>query len=571
MKLIARYVKEYRMKMIVGCTLKFTAAMMDLVLPMILSFLIDEIVPLQDVNLIIRYAIIMLVCAGIAIATNIKANQMASKVSRDSTQKMRNDLFEKTMSLSAAQIDAIGIPSLEIRLTSDTYNIHRTTSMMQRIGVRAPFLLVGGILMTLFMEPLLALIMVLMLPLIAVLVYVISVKGVPMYKVLQERYDGLIRVVRENISGVRVIKALSKESYENKRFKAFNEQCVKQELKVGKVMAISNPMMNLFLNSGLVFVIVGGAYAVSIGASEPGVIVAFLSYFTIILNAMLSMTRIFIMLSKASASAKRIEEVLSLEEDLQVVEKEVVSEEEHIVFDNVSFSYQKKEHNVKHINFQLKHGETLGIIGATGSGKSTILSLLMRFYDVDEGEVRIDGVPIQSIDRKYLHTLFGVVLQNDFVISESIMENISFGRELQQEQVEGAAMRAQAIDFIESLDARFEHHVSSKGSNLSGGQKQRLLIARALANHPKILILDDSSSALDYKTDANLRQVLKTHYCDVTSIIVAQRVSSIKHADKILMLQEGEVIGYGSHEYLLESCNAYRFIAQSQMGGSMYE
>ncbi len=571
MTLLLKYLKPYRLGMCVGAFFKLFAAFMDLVLPMILSYMIDDIVPQSNVDLIIYWSGVMVICSMLAIVTNLKANQMASKVSRDATENIRNDLFGKVMSLSSSQFDALTIPSIEIRLTSDTYNIHRTISMLQRIGLRAPFLLIGGIVMTLLMEPILAMVMILMLPLLSIIIMYISKKGIPMYKGVQESYDRLIRVVRENISGIRVIKALSKEEFERDRFAHLNSNAVKKEIEVGRLMSLTNPLMNFFLNGGLVLVIVVGAFVVAQGWAQTGVIIAFMTYFTIILNAMLSMTRIFVMTSKATASAKRIQEVLELPEDLQVIEKPQIHEDAHIVFDQVSFSYQKKKHDVKEISFTLNRGETLGIIGATGSGKSTIISLLMRFYDVDHGEIRIDGQPLQSIERQKLHTMFGVALQNDFVISESILDNISFGRELEHSQIEVAARSAQAIDFIQDLDDRFDHRVSARGTNLSGGQKQRLLVARALASHPDVLILDDSSSALDYKTDAKLRKQLKENYQDVTTVIVAQRVSSIQHADKILVLEQGSMIGYGSHQYLLETCEYYRFIHESQMGGELSE
>ncbi|MBR5207858.1 MAG: ABC transporter ATP-binding protein, partial [Erysipelotrichaceae bacterium] len=252
------------------------------------------------------------------------------------------------------------------------------------------------------------------------------------------------------------------------------------------------------------------------------------------------------------------------------IEKENVNEEEHIVFDHVNFSYQKKENNLTDISFKLKRGETLGILGATGSGKSTIINLLLRLYDADSGEIRISGKPVQSLTPEELHTKFGIVFQNDFVVAESIRENIAFGRSLTDEQIEAASQNAQAFEFISGLDDKFDHQVAARGNNLSGGQKQRLLIARALADHPEVLILDDSSSALDYKTDANLRKVLNEKYSDITTIIIAQRISSLMHADHIIILEDGEILGQGKHQELLESCDLYRMISENQMGGEVH-
>ena len=328
--------------------------------------------------------------------------------------------------------------------------------------------------------------------------------------------------------------------------------------------------MNLLLNTGLTLVILVGAYRVNAGTTEPGKILAFMSYFTIILNAMMAVTRIFVMYSRGSASASRIEEVLNMPVELTPIEKENVNEEEHIVFDHVNFSYQKKENNLTDISFKLKRGETLGILGATGSGKSTIINLLLRLYDADSGEIRISGKPVQSLTPEELYTKFGIVFQNDFVVAESIRENIAFGRSLTDEQIEAASQNAQAFEFISGLNDKFDHQVAARGNNLSGGQKQRLLIARALADHPEVLILDDSSSALDYKTDANLRKILNEKYSDITTIIIAQRISSLMHADHIIILEDGEILGQGKHQELLESCDLYRMISENQMGGEVH-
>ena len=311
-----------------------------------------------------------------------------------------------------------------------------------------------------------------------------------------------------------------------------------------------------------------GAYRVNEGSTQPGVIIAFLSYFTIILNAMLNVTRMFVMYSRASASAGRIQEVLETPEDMELTDEPKKNEEEHIVFENVSFSYKNKSvKNIDNISFKLKKGETLGIIGATGSGKTTIINLLMRLYEKDAGSIRINGQEVSSIPSHELHTKFGVVFQNDVLFADTVRENIDFGRNLPQQRIEQAAVSAQAMEFIDTLPERFEHMVTARGTNLSGGQKQRVLLSRALAGHSEILILDDSSSALDYKTDSQLRAALREQYDGITTIVIAQRVSSILHADHILVLDEGKEIGYGTHEQLMESCAVYREISESQMGG----
>ncbi len=564
---IFQYLKPYLPRMSVGLAIKFVGTSMDLLLPGILSHIIDNVVPLKNVPLIFLWGGVMIFCAAMALITNIVANRMASWVAQHTTEALRHDLFSRISYLSCRQIDGYTIPSLESRLTSDTYNVHQMIGMMQRLGIRAPILLIGGILITLLLEPVLSLVLIAVLPLIALVVYGVSRKGIPLYTKLQQGVDAMVRTVRENITGIRVIKALSKTDYEKERFSAVNGQVVAREKKAGMTMALTNPLMNLFLNVGLTAVIAVGAFRVNEGLTQPGKILAFLTYFTIILNAMLSITRMFVMFSKGSASAGRIREVLDTPEDLTVVPPDSADGPYHVLFDHVTFSYQKKEDTVRDISFCLRRGETLGIIGATGCGKSTIVSLLMRLYDADSGEIRIGGQKIESIPPDVLYPKFGVVFQNDVLFAASIADNIDFGRKLPREQIEKAAECAQATEFIRSLPDGFEHRLTAKGTNLSGGQKQRLLIARALAGNPEILVLDDSSSALDYKTDSLLRRALATEFQGTTTIVIAQRISSILHADHILVLEEGRELGYGTHEELMDTCELYREISRSQMGG----
>ena len=567
MKRIFPYLRPYLPRISLGLAIKFTGPIMDLLLPWILSYMIDDVVPLKEVPRIVFWGGAMVACAAVALITNIVANRMASWVAQHTTEALRHDLFSKISHLSCGQIDSFSIPSLESRLTSDTYNVHQMIGMMQPRGVRAPILLIGGIFITLMLEPVLALILIAVLPLIALVIYGVSKKGIPLYTRLQQGVDAMVRTVRENVTGIRVIKALSKTDYEKERFSSVNSEVVRREKTAGITMALTNPLMNLFMNVGLTVVIIVGAFRVDSGLTQPGKILAFLTYFTIILNAMLYITRMFVMLSKGTASAERIREVLDTPEDLALLPSDDMDGAYHIIFDRVTFSYQKKEANLRDISFRLKRGESLGIIGATGCGKSTIVSLLMRLYDADAGEIRIGGQRVEAIPPEVLHTKFGVVFQNDILLADTIAENIDFGRGLSREQIEKAAACAQAMEFIQSLPDGFEHRLTAKGTNLSGGQKQRLLIARALAGDPEILILDDSSSALDYKTDSLLRQALAREYPGVTTIVIAQRVSSILHADHILVLEEGRELGYGTHPELMESCELYREISRSQMGG----
>ena len=560
MKGIFPYLKPYVPRMSVGVLTKFLGTVVELLIPWMLSYILDNIVPLKDTKRVLIWVLALLM--------NIYANRVAASVARDTTRAVRHDLFKKISYLSCRQIDEFSIPSLESRLTTDTYNVNQVIGMMQRMGIRAPILLIGGICITMTMEPVLTLVMISVLPFITLVVWLVSRKGIPMYGYLQKGIDMMVRTVRESIAGIRVIKALSKVEQEKEHFAQVNAEVVRRESRAAIRMGITNPMMNLLLNIGLTLVILVGAYRVNEGSTQPGVIIAFLSYFTIILNAMLTVTRMFVMYSRASASAGRIQEVLETPEDMELTDEPKKNEEEHIVFENVSFSYKNKSvKNIDNISFKLKKGETLGIIGATGSGKTTIINLLMRLYEKDAGSIRINGQEVSSIPPHELHTKFGVVFQNDVLFADTVRENIDFGRNLPQQRIEQAAVSAQAMEFIDTLPERFEHMVTARGTNLSGGQKQRVLLSRALAGHSEILILDDSSSALDYKTDSQLRAALREQYDGITTIVIAQRVSSILHADHILVLDEGKEIGYGTHEQLMESCAVYREISESQMGG----
>lgn len=568
MKGIFPYLKPYVPRMTVGVLTKFLGTVVELLIPWMLSYILDNIVPLKDTKRVLIWGLYMAICAVLALLMNIYANRVAASVARDTTRAVRHDLFKKISYLSCRQIDEFSIPSLESRLTTDTYNVNQVIGMMQRMGIRAPILLIGGICITMTMEPVLTLVMISVLPFITLVVWLVSRKGIPMYGYLQKGIDMMVRTVRESIAGIRVIKALSKVEQEKEHFAQVNAEVVRRESRAAIRMGITNPMMNLLLNIGLTLVILVGAYRVNEGSTQPGVIIAFLSYFTIILNAMLTVTRMFVMYSRASASAGRIQEVLETPEDMELTDEPKKNEEEHIVFENVSFSYKNKSvKNIDNISFKLKKGETLGIIGATGSGKTTIINLLMRLYEKDAGSIRINGQEVSSIPPHELHTKFGVVFQNDVLFADTVRENIDFGRNLPQQRIEQAAVSAQAMEFIDTLPERFEHMVTARGTNLSGGQKQRVLLSRALAGNSEILILDDSSSALDYKTDSQLRSALREQYDGITTIVIAQRVSSILHADHILVLDEGKEIGYGTHEQLMASCAVYREISESQMGG----
>ena len=565
MKKLLHYIRPHLPVMSLQFLVKFGGTITELLLPWMLSIILDDIVPTKDMKKIYLWGGLMILCATLALIGNVIANRMATKTSRDITEEIRHDLFERVSYLSSSQTDRFTNPSLISRLTTDTYNVHQMVDRMQRLGVRAPILLLGGIIVTLTLEPVLTLILIGILPLLGLVVWYVPRRGIPLYTETQTALDRLVRKVQEYMTGIRVIRALSKSEYEKERFDEANREMIKKEQRAGILMAVTNPAMNMLLNIGLTSVIVVGAFRVNAGFTQPGKIIAFLSYFTIILNALMMVSRLFVMYSKGAASAKRIAEVLDTPEEMETGACDHKPSEYHVEFKDVCFSYNKVQNNLTDISFGLRSGETLGIIGPTGSGKSTIINLLLRFYDVDSGEIRISGDKIDGIAPELLHTKFGVVFQNDFLFADTIRENIEFGRSLADEQVKTAAAAAQA-DFIYEKEGGFSSMLTAKGTNLSGGQKQRLLIARALAASPKILLLDDCSSALDYKTDAALRRALGHNFGNTTTIIVAQRISSIIGADKIMVLDEGRIIGYGSHNELLDICESYREIYEAQMG-----
>ena len=617
MEKLGRYIRPYVWYIMLTMGIKLLGAVLELLIPYYMEVILDDVVPTGQMTPIFLYGGLMLFCAAGCLIANVGANRMSAISSGKITRKLRYDLFEKLEHLSARQMDQLTVSSAESRLTSDTYNINQLLARMQRLGIRAPILLLGGVFMMLSMDPVLALVLILMLPFIGIIVYIVTKKSVPLYKEEQTVLDGMVRVLQENITGVRVIKALSKTEYEKQRFHNVNSELTRIDQKAGMITAITNPTSSLILNIGLTLVVLAGAFRVNSGNSQSGVIIAFLQYFVMILNAMLGVTRIFVMWSKGEASAHRVADVLALPEDLTPMDAEVISGETdgskqaesfrktdsskraasseevnnsgrahsseathdsgrvdcfeettpaHIEFRDVTFSYTGIGANLDQISFKLKRGESLGILGETGAGKSTILNLLMRFYDPQEGAVLIDGRDVRTLSYDELRSKFGIAFQNDFVMEGTIEDNIRFFRPIDEPTIIEASKDAQAAEFINAREGGLKAAVVVRGNNLSGGQKQRLLISRALVSRPEILLLDDASSALDYRTDALLRKALHKNYSNTTTILVAQRISSIRNCTHILVLSDGKTIGYGSHDELMASCEEYRIIAKSQMG-----
>lgn len=562
MKGTLKYLKPYSRLAVLAVIIKFTGSIAELFLPLLLDYIIDDIVPLNDINLVLWLGAAMLGCSLVALFGNIIANKLAAVVAARTTHDLRYALFKKISYLKCGQVDEVTVPSLVSRLTSDSYYVNQMVARTLRMGVRAPIMLLGGVIMTFVVDAYLALILLACVPFVIAAVVIITKKSIPYYSKKQACSDDMVRAMQENISGVRIIRALSKGEREKEKFRAVSDRLGDTDFAAKKVMSLTNPLSTLILNLGLVAVIIVGAL-MSDGA---GSVLAVLTYFTMILNGMLGISKIFVVLSQGIASADRIEKVLAMDERQFIGEYPAGNPKYFVQFDDVSFSYNGVEDNLSHISFAVERGQTLGIIGATGSGKSTIINLLMRFYDVNGGAVYVGGRDVRSVPPEELRAQFGVTFQNDFLMAASVRENIDYGRGLSDSDVEKAAECAQASQFISGLEGGLGYSLAQKAGNLSGGQKQRLTVARALAGNPSILILDDSSSALDYETDAALRKALAEEYPATTKVIIAQRVSSVKSADCILVLDDGRQVGLGTHEQLLRDCEEYSLIYKAQMG-----
>lgn len=580
MNLIFSYLKKYRAAVAMAIFIKLIGTLSELLLPYILEHIIDNVVPSGNLSLVLMWGFGMFLTAFFCRHYNVKANRKAIHNAHQISYELRQSLFEKTISLTGTQFDSFTLPSLISRMTSDSYNVQSAVQQFQTLCVRAPIMLVGGVLVASIMDFHMALIMIAILPVLIAVILFVSSRGIPMYRKVQQKLDIVVRLMRENITGIRVVKALSKESYEMNRFAKANNEMASSDIAAATVMAIPSPLMQMALNVGLTAVVFIGAGRVNAGLMKPGVILAFLTYFNMIAMGVMGLNRIFMTLSKASASADRIQEVLNTQNEQPVMSEESAQDNTDAViqFDHVTFAYgegshdkkdfagEERENALSDISFTVRKGESLGIIGPTGCGKTTIINLMMHFYDVNEGEICVDGRNVSSYDKKELRRKFGTVFQNDMIFQDTLRENINFGREIDEADIASAVKNAQAAEFIDSIPEGLDYEAAIKGANLSGGQKQRILVARALAASPHILILDDSSSALDYKTDSSMRKAITESYPDSTLIMIAQRVSSVMNMTKILVLDNGRCIGYGDHETLLKECETYRDTYEIQMG-----
>ena len=567
MRTAFRYLRPYGKRVCCGVAIKFTAAILELILPLLLAHIIDVCVPARDLDAIWRTGGLMMVLACGAALCNITANRMAAWVSMEVTRVLRRDLYSRVERLSCAQMDRFSISSLVSRLTNDTYNVHQMFDKVQRGGIRAPMLVLGGLVLTFLRAPALGVVQFAVCGLTFFTIWLVTRRGIPYYTKAQTAVDTVVRIIRENASGVRVIKALACQGRERERFQTANETARRTEETAGCVMAAANPITDFLLNSGLVLVVVVGAVLVNSGRMDAGQIVAFLSYFALIQNATLGMAKIFVKISKGAASLRRIEEIIQAPADQLVRPSEEQSDAE-LGMEDVSFSYLGVEKDLDGASFALKKGEMLGILGPIGSGKTTLVSLLLRLYDADSGVVWVGGRDASSLGREDLRGKFGVVFQNEALLNDTIYENISFLRGLSREDVIAAAKTAQAWEFIATLPEGLDTRVDIRGANLSGGQRQRLLIARALAAKPGILVLDSADSALDYRTAAALYGAIHRDCPGVTLVVISERIASLREADRILVLEDGKIADQGNHGQLLSRCERYRWMTELQMGGA---
>ncbi|MEG1829022.1 MAG: ABC transporter ATP-binding protein [Cellulosilyticaceae bacterium] len=569
MKLILSYLKNYKLLVCLNILSVFGFALVELGIPTIMAKIIDNGIATQDTDYIYRMGIVMAIISVVGVLGTISLGYCSSKISTNVTRDIRNDIFRKVQEFSHSEYDALGISSMITRTTNDAFQILQFTNTLLRMALLTPIMFLVSAIMIVKTSVSLSVVLAITIPFIILGVVIIAKISGPLSEVQQKRLDKLNRISRENLTGIRVIRAFGNDTHENERFADTNEAYTKVSKKLHKLMAISQPTFFFMLNVAIIAIFWISSQMIGVGSLQVGELVAFIEYLFHAMFSIMLFSMVFIMYPKARVSANRIQEILDTK-PIIINPKEGIKETKEqglVVFDHVTFRYPDGEEAVlRDISFTAKQGEMVAFIGSTGSGKSTLINLIPRFYDVTEGSIKIDGVDVRDYDLKALRNKIGFIPQKTRLFTGTIAENIKFGKkDATQEEIKNSTKVAQAYPFIKGKPKQFEEPISEGGSNMSGGQKQRLSIARAIVRKPEIYIFDDSFSALDFKTDAALRAKLKEETAHSAVLVVAQRIGSILEADQIIVLNEGEVVGIGKHEELLRSCDIYQEIALSQL------
>ncbi len=571
---LRRFLSDYKKEVIIGPLCKLFEAILELFVPMVMANIIDVgINTLHDGGYVLRMGGLMVLLAAMGLTSALFCQYFASKASQGAGTKIRRALFEHINTLSYAELDRLGTPSLITRITNDVNQVQQSIAMCIRLLTRAPFIIIGSLVMAMTINLHLSLIFFAAAVLIGLTLFLVMKLSVPVFSAMQRKLDVIGRVSRENLSGSRVIRAFSKQDSENRRMDSATQDLAKTSIRVARLSALLNPVTYAVTDAAIIAVVWFGAVKVNIGEMQTGEIVALVSYMTQILLAMVVVANLVILMTKASASAQRINEVFDTQPSVTEKNSDYISVKENkvkITFDNVSFRYADGKEVLSDLCFSVLRGQTVGIIGGTGCGKTSLLNLIPRFYDVSGGRVLIDGVDVREYPFAQLRGQMGIVPQQSVLFAGSIRDNMRWrSPNAGDKEILQALSVAQATEFIQKLPDGLDSRVEQGGKNFSGGQRQRLCIARALVGEPKLLLLDDSFSALDTATDAALRRALRQNTDDMTVMIVTQRCSSIQNADLILCMDDGRIVGSGTHEQLLESCPTYRDIYLSQQGAEV--
>lgn len=558
-----KYLKPYRKEAVIGFFFKLIEAFFELIVPIVVADIIDYGILHQDQQYILQRGLLLLALALLGYACALVCQYFASKTSQGFGTYLRNDMFKAIHAYDYENIDEIGIPSLMTRITNDTNQLQLAVAMTIRLASRSPFLILGSLVMAFRISVPIALIFICAAPILALAIYGVMSKSLPLYLKIQKQLDHVSLICRENLAGLRVIRAFSKQKQEKERFQQATQKQKDMQIQVGKLSALLNPSTSVIVNCAILVILYAGGLQVNAGYLTQGEVIALINYMNQILLSMFAFANVIVIYNKATACYKRVQEVLAIQPAIQDGKCLIDNQEGPLVtFDHVSFSYQGS-HALHDLSFSIHQGETIGIIGGTGSGKSTLIHLIPRFYEATQGQIYIKNRPIQDYSLFSLRQMIGLVPQQATLFTGTIKENICLAKEnASDDEVKQALHLAQA-SFVDEWKDGIYSHITQGGHNLSGGQKQRLTIARALVRNPELLILDDSASALDFATDAALRKAIAT--LPQTTIIVSQRVSAIMHADKILVLSHGELVGMGKHDELMKTCEIYQQIVTSQM------